>query len=85
MTGPTDDAAQLAEHGLAARILLAYLDGDPDHVGELVNADPNAAMNAVIALAGGLAATAWGPRAQVALRSISTAADLDAIGREVTG
>ncbi len=82
---PADDAAQLAEYGLAARILLAADAGDRDQVAALLTADPDAAVSALISLAGALAHQAYGDHARHALASVATAADIDAIGREATG
>lgn len=76
---------EMAALGLAARILLAHDDGDSDQVAHLVNTDPDAAVHGLIIMSGALAAERYGEQVRECLTSVATAADLDAIGREVTG
>ncbi|KAB1933432.1 hypothetical protein F8271_24355 [Micromonospora sp. ALFpr18c] len=85
MSGQSGEAAELAALGLAARILLAYDDADADQMVRLVNTDPDAALNAITAFAAALALKVYGLDLRQALNSVATAADLDDIGRQVTG
>ncbi|MFG3300995.1 hypothetical protein [Micromonospora chersina] len=82
-TPPTAD--EMAALGLAARILLACDERDLGQVARLVGSDARPALDAVILLAGVLAHGLYGEQVRDALTGIATAADLDAIGREVTG
>ncbi|GGR78521.1 hypothetical protein GCM10010169_23370 [Micromonospora fulviviridis] len=85
MNQPPPTADEMAALGLAARILLACDERDLDQVARLVGSDPRPALDAMILLAGVLAHGLYDDRVTEALSSMVTAADLDAIGREVTG
>ncbi|MFF5201750.1 hypothetical protein ACFY3B_19325 [Micromonospora parva] len=86
MTGRLEDAEIVEAYGLAARILLAFAADDLDQVTALVDADLNLALISLITLAAGLATNVYGQDGvQGALHYIATAADLDDIGRRVTG
>lgn len=85
MTTTPAEGGSVAAVGLAARILLAYADGDHDQVHQMLNADPGAAILALITLAGSLAEHIWEDGTRAALAELAINADLDGLGREVTG